>query len=141
MEPELGDLGNELIQPSVVFGDGMVSQPLATGTSQENKAFVLSGLTTTVSKTKELKPLSRFPSFAVSAIGRLASELHELRFLRVQFESELLQPFLEGFEARSRFGFVFKTDHEVIRITHHDTLPSAVTIPPLIDPRRRLRSS
>ena len=123
VKPKLGDLGDELIQPSVVIGDGMVSQSttnhtrqpssrfpdaivsaaakldldrckcstqsLATGTSQENKTFVLPGLPTTVRKTKELKRLARLPSFAIPAVGRSASELQQSRFLWVQFGETL----------------------------------------------------
>jgi hypothetical protein len=64
---------------------------------------------------------------------RLSLITAKVRLNLLQLQSQLSQPFFQRFEARS--GFVFESNHEIIRIANHDTLSFAVAFSPLVDPQ------
>src|SRR4051812_30915949 len=65
---------------------------------------------------------------------RKAAELDQARFIRVQHQPELRQPFPKTLQERSRRPYMLKAHHTVVRIAEHDNLSSPWLFPPVPNP-------
>lgn len=83
-------------------------------------------------KAEEVKCLrATFAAFR-SAFGRKATELDEPRLGLVELQTELCESCPECIQTRFRFVPMFKTNHEIVRITDDDQVAlAAVCSPPL----------
>ena len=103
--------------------------------SPQDEAFVLPRLPANVREAKKVERLAASPSFPLASSRRYAAELDQAGLLGMKRQAKLLQPFLQCVEACFCVHFRLESDHEIVRITHHDALPFTVTCSPLIDPQ------
>ena len=91
-------------------------------------------LPTNVSETEKIKGFRlSFPSLRPPFRG-IAPEFDQARLLRVQFQSELPQPFPQVREKPFRFCPMLKPQHCVVRIPHHDDIAVRHLLPPRLHP-------
>ena len=83
-----------------------------------------------VREAQKVERLGRAIATLLSSFGRVASELDQPRFLRMQFQAELGEPFPERRQAVLRIGLLAEANHEIIRIAHDDDFACRVTFPP-----------
>ncbi len=95
-------------------------------------------LDTLVSEAQKVKRFRPALATSFTSLDRIAAELDQTRLALVQFQAKLGKPRVEFFQARRCFAVVLETDHEVIRITHHDHVAAAAVIPPPLDPEVNL---
>lgn len=64
-----------------------------------------------------------------------SAKLYESRFLRMQFQPELLESFLQFFHELLGIRAVLKSNNCVVRATHHGYFAARSLAPPLLDPQ------
>jgi hypothetical protein len=79
------------------------------------------------------------PRFSVSlpltSFGGEPSELQKSRFILVQVQRELGQPVTQSGQESFRIVLMLTTDHEVVRIPHHDHFSAGVALAPMLHPQ------
>ena len=85
-------------------GIGLVASPTEVGKAQEGESLRFPFPT--------LLPLS----------GRIAPELDQPGLLRVEFQAELCQPFLELFKEPHSIGSVLETQHNIVGVANDDDI-------------------
>ena len=88
-----------------------------------------------VRETQKVKRLALASAFSLSFGGAVATKLDQASLLRVKIQAELLESLLECLQAYSCVCLMLKADHEVIRITNHNTITLRMTPSPLVDPQ------
>jgi len=94
----------------------------------------LSRLPTDVGEAEKVKRFRFSLSPLVSAFGRIAPELDQASFLRVEFQSEFEEPVAEFSETAFRIGLFLKPDDEVIRVTDNDHVARCPALAPVRNP-------
>jgi hypothetical protein len=100
-------------------------QPFAYRLPQHRKPPIASFLHADVRKAKEVERL-RFPfSASLPVIDRKRTKLQQSRFLRMQFQVELLYSLREFYPKLVGIRFVPESNYDVFRESHHDYIVGA----------------
>ncbi len=136
-------------QPLALLGDGFVHaslklgfhliplrlQPLADRLPQHREPSIALLLHADVRKSEKVERL-RFPfSTPLPLVDRVRTELEKSRFLRVQFQIELLHSLREFRPELSGIRLAVKSSHDVVRKTHHDNVAVRPLLTPRLDPQ------
>ena len=137
------------LQPLALFGDGVVHsslklgfhlvqlrlQPLAYCLPQDRKPSVAPLLYADMRKAKKVERL-RFPfSTPRPAVDRIRTEFQKSRLLGMQFQVELPHSFGEFRPKLIGIRFAVKSNHDVIRVSHHDQIAVCTLLTPRLDPQ------
>src|SRR6202034_4861134 len=88
-----------------------------------------------VRKAEEVEGL-RFPfSTPLPLLDRIRTELQKSRFLRVQFQMELLHSLREFRPELFGIRLAVKSNHDVVRETHDDDIAMRPLLTPRLDPQ------
>jgi hypothetical protein len=106
-------------------------QPLAYRLPQHRESSIALLLHADVRKSEKVERLRLSFSTPLPLVDRIRTELEKSRFLRVQLQIELLPSLREFRPELIGVRLAVKSNHEVVRKTHHDDL----TVRPLLTPR------
>src|SRR6266478_3931766 len=135
-------------QPLALLGDGFVHaslklgfhliqlrlQPLADRLPQHREPSIALLLHADVRKSEKVERL-RFPfSTPLPLVDRIRTELEKSRFLRVQFQIELLHSLSEFRPELIGIRLAVKSNHDVVCKTHHDNVAVRPLLTPRLDP-------
>src|ERR1700692_4646677 len=136
-------------QPLALLGDGFVHaalklgfhliqlrlQPLAYRLPQHREPSIAFLLHADVRKAEKVERL-RFPfSTPLPLVDRIWTELEKSRFLRVQFQIELLHSLSEFHPELIGIRLAVKSNHDVVRKTHHNHVAVRPLLTPRLDPQ------
>jgi hypothetical protein len=85
-------------------GVGLMASPAVAGEAQEHEGLRFS--------------LSSLPPF----VGRITPELDQPSLVRVKFQAELRQPFLELFKEPNGIGSMLEAQHKIVSIANDDDI-------------------
>src|SRR5580700_8664668 len=134
----LAYFGDGFMQPSLKLGFHLVQlrlQSFAYRLPQHRKPSVASFLDANMRKAQEVERL-RFPfATPLPVLDRKWSKFQQARLLRMQFQVELPHSFREFHPKLVGIRFVPKSNHDVVRKTHHDDIPVRPLLTPHLDPQ------
>ncbi len=134
----LAYFGNGFMHPSLKFGFHLVQfrlQPFADRLPQHREPSVAPLLHTDMCEAKKVERL-RFPfSTPLPLVDRIRTELQQSRFLRMQFQVELSHSFRKFRSELIGIRFAVKSNHDVIRKSHHDHIAVRALLTPCLDPQ------
>ncbi len=137
------------LQPLALFGDGFVHpslklgfhliqlrlHPFAYRLPQHRKPSIAPFLYADVRKAQEVEGL-RFPfSTPLPLVDRMRTELQQSRLYGMQFQVELLHAFHELRPELFGIRLAVKSNHDVVRKTHHDHIAVRPLLTPRLDPQ------
>jgi len=142
------ETSDDLRQPTPLFGDGLVHPPsqLLLDLPEFCPQAVRAGLpleqecTPTADATEEGEPQKvegfRFAEAALSAPGRrMATELDQAGFVRMERQCELREPLAHGIEKATCVALVLEADHQVIGVAHDDHVAGGIAPSPAFRPQ------
>src|ERR1700680_2166104 len=136
-------------QPLALFGDGFVHsspklgfhliqlrlQPFPYRLPQHREPSIALLLHADMRKAQEVERL-RFPfSTPLPLIDRIRTKLQKSRLLGMQLQVELLHAFREFRPKLIGIRLAVKSDHDVVRKTHHDDIAVRPLLTPCLDPQ------
>jgi hypothetical protein len=90
---------------------------------------------TTMREPQEVERLrSALPPLAPT-LGRVSAKLDQARFVGMQSQSELAEPFPERLQKHPRRPHVLKAHYTIVRVAKHDDLPSPWLFAPVLNPQ------
>jgi len=136
-------------QPLALLGDGFVHsspklgfhlvqlrlQPFAYRLPQHREPSIAPLLYADMRKAEKVERLRLPFSTPLPLVDRIRTELKQSRFLRVQFQIELLHSLSEFRPELIGIRLTVKSNHDVVRKTHHDYLAVRPLLPPCLDPQ------
>ena len=142
------------LQPLAYFGDGCMHaslkfgfhlvqlrlQPFAHRLPQHRKPSIAPLLHANMRKAQEVERL-RFPfSTPLPLIDRIWTELQKSRLLRMQLQVELSHSFPKFRPKLIGIRFAVKSNHDVVRESHHDHIAVRATSDATLGPTGRIRN-
>src|SRR6267378_6921590 len=137
------------LQPLAQFGNGFVHAPLKLGfhliqlrlqpspyrLPQHRKPSIAPLLYANMRKSEEVERLRLPFSTPLPLVDRMRTELQQPRFLGMQLQVELLHAFRKFRPKLVGIRLAFKSNHDVVRETHHDDLAARPLLTPCLDPQ------
>ena len=136
-------------QPLALFGDGFVHsspklgfhliqlrlQPFPYRLPQHREPSIAPLLYADMRKAEKVERL-RFPfSTPLPLVDRIRTELQQSRFLGMQFQVELPHSFRKFRPKLIGIRFALKSNHDVVRESHHDYIAVRPLLTPCLDPQ------
>ena len=136
-------------KPLALFGDGRVHAPLKLGfhfvqlrlqpftdrLPQHREPSIALLFHADVRKSEKVERLRLPFSTPLPLVDRIRTELEKSRFLRVQFQMELLHSLREFRSELIGIRLAVKSNHDVVCITHHDNVAVRPLLTPRLDPQ------
>src|SRR6202795_449529 len=136
-------------KPLALFGDGRVHAPLKLGfyfgqvrlqpfsdrLPQPREPSIALLFHADVRKSEKVERLRLPFSTPLPLVDRIRTELEKSRFLRVQFQMELLHSLREFRSELIGIRLAVKSNHDVVCITHHDNVAVRPLLTPRLDPQ------
>ena len=113
----------------------LLSKPFFRSDSLHDEHSAFSGHSTDVREPEKIEGLWSPLTPATAIFCREATELEQSRFVRMEYQSELLQAGLQFPPEAFRIVTMLETDDKVIRIAHDDDIAARMRIPPPVDPQ------
>src|SRR6266478_5504340 len=137
------------LQPLAQFGNGFVHAPLKLGfhliqlrlqpfpyrLPQHRKPSIAPLLYANMRKSEEVERLRLPFSTPLPLVDRMRTELQQSRFLGMQLQVELLHAFREFRPELLGIRLAVKSNHDIVRKTHHDDLAVRPLLTPCLDPQ------
>jgi hypothetical protein len=136
-------------QPLALFGDGLVHsslefgfhliqlrlQPFPDRLPHHREPSIALLLRADVRKSEKVERLRLPFSTPLPLVDRIRTEFQQSRFLGVQFQIELLHSLSKFRPKLVGIRLAVKSNHDVVRETHHDYLAVRPLLPPCLDPQ------
>src|SRR5438309_6385102 len=136
-------------QPLALFGDGFVHSSLKLGfhlvqlrlqpfpyrLPQHREPSIAPLLHTDMCEAKKVERLRLPFSTPLPLVDRIRTEFQQPRFLGMQFQIELSHSFREFRPKLIGIRFAVKSNHDVVRESHHDHIAMRALLTPCLDPQ------
>src|SRR5216684_608592 len=134
----LAQLRNGFVHASLKLGFHLVQlrlQPFAYRLPQHRKPSIAPLLYADMRKAEKVERLRLPFSTPLSLVDRERTELQQARFLGMQFQVELPHSFRKFCPELIGIRFAVKSDHDVVRKSHHDHIAVRALLTPCLDPQ------